>query len=89
MEKEETQNKRSIRFLIGVGLIIISFLMAWPMITLLGLVATFFNQPKIFTHGSPVTYGLSYLVQILGMYLAGKEGLIWLKKRLAKYRKKT
>ena len=67
-------------------MIIISYLMAWPTITLLGFVATFYDQPKIFTYGSLVTYVLSYPVLILGIYLAGKEGMVWLKKRLALWR---
>lgn len=61
--------------MIGLGLIVFSYLIAWPLIALLGILAVHHRKPAIFAVGSPLAYILSYLVFILGAWLAGKDGL--------------
>lgn len=57
--------------LAGVFAIGFSFLLGWPAIFALGIVSVKLQTPWIIVVGGPLTYGLSHLVFILGMYLSG------------------
>jgi hypothetical protein len=57
--------------LIGVFAIGFSFLLGWPAIFALGVLAIKLGIPWIVVVGGPLTYGLSHLVFLLGMYLSG------------------
>lgn len=59
------------RVIAGVSAIGISYIIAWPLITLLGIMSVRLGNPAIVLIGGPVAYGLSHLVFLLGMYLAG------------------
>lgn len=59
------------RIIIGVGLIAMSYLIGWPVITLLGILSIYFKEPLLLVIGGPLFYGFSHLVFLLGMYLAG------------------
>lgn len=61
------------RTIAGISAIGISYIIGWPAVALLGAVSIHLNKPMIALIGGPVTYGLSHLVFILGMYLAGAE----------------
>ncbi len=65
--------KPSLRIILGLLTIGLSYLIGWPAVAGLGIVAIKLNQPLIAVLGGPLTYGLSHLVFILGMYLAGAE----------------
>ena len=65
--------KPSLRIIAGLLCIGLSYLIGWPAVAGLGIVAIKLNQPLIAVLGGPLTYGLSHLVFILGMYLAGAE----------------
>ena len=65
--------KPSLLIIIGLLTIGLSYLIGWPAVAGLGIVAIKLNQPLIAIIGGPLTYGLSHLVFILGMYLAGAE----------------
>jgi len=80
IEMRVMQPKPSIRFLVGIGVIGFSYLMAWPFIGVLGIISLSFDEPRIVAIGGPLAYGLSYLVFFLGIWLAGKESLIYLKR---------
>lgn len=68
------------RVIAGVGLILFSYVIAWPLISLLGILTIYFNRPLLIIIGGPIAYGTSHLVFIWGMYLAGaKYSLIFLK----------
>ena len=67
------------RFLTGIALIGLSNLLTWPLIGLLGILAARRNQPSLFTVGSPIAYGVFSLVFFLGIALAGKDGLRFLR----------
>jgi hypothetical protein len=67
------------RFLTGLVLIGSSNLLTWPLIGLLGILAARRNQPDLFTVGSPIVYGVFSLVFFLGIALAGKEGVRFLR----------
>lgn len=65
------KGKPNVKTVLGVSAIILSYLICWPLITLLGVVAVSSECPAIILVGGPVAYGLSHLVFLLGMYLAG------------------
>jgi hypothetical protein len=57
--------------LAGVFAIGLSFLLGWPAIAALGVLSLKLQTPWIVVIGGPLTYGLSHLVFLLGMYLSG------------------
>ena len=61
------------KVIVGVGAIVVSYVIGWPMVTFLGGVAVYLEEPLIAAIGGPLVYGLSHLVFLLGMYLAGAE----------------
>ena len=62
------------RFLIGIGLIMFSFVLGWPMVGLFSFLAAYFQTPVLLMVGA-ACYGLSHLIWIFGMYLAGRDGI--------------
>jgi CHASE2 domain-containing sensor protein len=57
----------------GVALIVFSYLVAWPLISVLAAISLYLKQPLIVAIGGPVAYGLSHLIFILGMVLSGAK----------------
>ncbi len=68
------RERPSKRFLTGVGLILISYVLGWPMVGLFSLLAAYFQNPGLLI-GGPLSYGFSHLVFLFGMVLAGRESL--------------
>jgi hypothetical protein len=58
------------RLIAGLGLMILSFMMGWPAVAALSVLAVWFKEPLVAVIGCPLTYGLSYLVFIIGAWLA-------------------
>ena len=67
------KEKPSIRVIAGVSAICFSYVIGWPAISALGAFAIYVNRPWLIAIGGPLLYGLSHLVFILGMYLAGYD----------------
>jgi len=68
------------RIAFGLFLIGFSYVIGWPAVSALGALAVYAEKPMILMIGGPVTYGLSHLVFIAGMYFAGaKYAKIFLK----------
>jgi len=61
------------RVIAGVSAIAISYVIGWPLISLLGAAAVYYRNAAIAVVGGPAVYGLSHLVFLLGMYLAGAK----------------
>lgn len=57
----------------GLGLIGLSYILGWPAVGLLALVAYHTGEPMILAVGGPAIYGLSHLVFMAGFYLAGSH----------------
>jgi hypothetical protein len=82
----------SARIVSGLILLIVSYLMAWPTIALLGAFAAWLGRPILLAAG-PVLYGLSWLVFFVGLFLIGSRsistgralGLLLVKKLAEKY----
>jgi peptidoglycan/xylan/chitin deacetylase (PgdA/CDA1 family) len=62
------------RFLIGVGLVLFSFVLGWPMVVLFSVLSAYSHAPALLILG-PAFYGFSHLVWIFGMYLAGRNSI--------------
>ena len=67
------RQRPSLRVIAGVCAIMFSYVIGWPLIAGLGAVSVYWKQPLLAVVGGPVAYGLSHLVFLLGMYLAGAE----------------
>jgi hypothetical protein len=65
------QKKPTPRMIAGIAAMAISYIIGWPAVSALGVIAIYLDKPLILAIGGPLTYGLSHLVFILGMYLAG------------------
>lgn len=63
----------TLKVVVGVGAILFSYVIGWPMVAFIGGVAVYFEEPLIAVIGGPLVYGLSHLVFLFGMYLAGAE----------------
>jgi len=73
------RQKPTTRFSVGIAVIIFSYLVAWPFISVLGIFSLLIGNTMILAVGGPLAYGISYLVLFLGVWLAGKDGLVYIK----------
>jgi peptidoglycan/xylan/chitin deacetylase (PgdA/CDA1 family) len=60
------------RFLLGVGMVLFSFVIGWPVVALFGILSAYSHAPALLIVGSAF-YGFSHLVWMFGMYLAGRN----------------
>jgi hypothetical protein len=67
------REKPAMQVYVGIGLILISYVIGWPAVGMLGLIAFYTAEPLILVIGGPLVYGLSHLVFWAGLYLAGKR----------------
>lgn len=67
------KEKLSTRIYIGILLIAFSYIIGLPAVPVLGVIAARLNEPLIGFIGIPVTYGISWLTFMYGMYLAGPK----------------
>ena len=65
------KNKLSSRVTCGLVIAGISYIVGWPLVGLLGLLAAHAKEPLIILIGGPVIYTISHLLFILGAYLSG------------------
>jgi len=76
VEKEVTldalKTSPSPKFFFGVGLVLFSYVLGWPMVGLFSVLSAYFQAPALLMLG-PAFYGFSHLVWIFGMYLAGRD----------------
>jgi peptidoglycan/xylan/chitin deacetylase (PgdA/CDA1 family) len=76
VEKEVTldafKTSPSFRFFFGVGLVLFSYVLGWPMVGLFSALSAYFQAPVLLMLG-PAFYGFSHLVWMFGMYLAGRD----------------
>ncbi len=60
------------RLLLGVGMVLFSFVIGWPMVALFGVLSAYSHTPALLILGAAF-YGFSHLVWMFGMYLAGRN----------------
>jgi hypothetical protein len=63
----------TIRTWFGIFLMGFSYIIGWPVISVLGYIAYRLEDPWLIAVGGPVLYGISHLVFLLGMVLAGSQ----------------
>jgi len=73
------REKPSGKFLSGLCLMGFSYIIGWPLVSLLGVIAVYLRKPLIFAIGSPIVYIISHLVFLLGAWISGKDGIIYMK----------
>jgi hypothetical protein len=66
----EFRERPTPRLIAGLALMILSFILGWPAVAALSVLAVWFRQPLIFVIGGPLTYGFSYVVFIVGAWLS-------------------
>ena len=69
---EAFQSRPSFRFFVGLGLVLFSFVLGWPMVGLFSFLSAYLQNPAWLMVG-PAFYGFSHLVWLFGMVLAGKD----------------
>lgn len=61
------------RNLIGIGLILLSYLTCWPVISALGMMSVWMEKPDLIVIGGPAAYLLSHLTFLIGLVVAGRR----------------
>ena len=67
------RQKPSFRTILGIAIIGFSYIIGWPAIGVVGTVSVYLKKPLLLAVGGPVLYGLSHLVFMAGMVLAGAD----------------
>lgn len=67
------RKKPSGRVCLGLFLMGFSYVIGWPAISALGILAVLWKKPLVAVIGGPVLYGISHLVFMAGLYLAGSQ----------------
>lgn len=67
----EFKKKPTLKVIVGVFAIILSYIICWPLISALGIISIYLKEPLIVAIGGPIAYGLSHLVFIFGMWISG------------------
>ena len=57
----------------GIALILLSYLLAWPLIAAVAFLSVRLENPLVGVIGGPLAYGVSWAVMFLGTYLAGER----------------
>jgi hypothetical protein len=66
----EFKERPTPRLIIGLILMGLSYVIGWPAVAALSILAVWFREPMIAVIGCPTTYGLSCVVFIVGAWLA-------------------
>ena len=61
---------------IGIALIAFSYIIGMPAVIFLGALAIMLKEPLIGVVGIPLVYGISTLIFIIGMKMAGKKYIV-------------
>lgn len=65
------KEKPSAKVFGGVFLMIMSYIIGWPMIGLFGAFSLYWNEPLILIVGGPLLFVVAHLAFLAGVYLAG------------------
>jgi peptidoglycan/xylan/chitin deacetylase (PgdA/CDA1 family) len=68
------KTRPSFKFSLGVGLVLFSYVLGWPMVGLFSILSAYFQAPALLMVG-PASYGFSHLVWLFGIYLAGQDSI--------------
>jgi len=70
------REKPTPRVWVGLGLVGVSYIIGWPAVGVLALIADYMGEPLVVVVGGPVTYGLSHVVFWAGSWLAGARYVV-------------
>jgi hypothetical protein len=70
VDLSEFRKHRSPRLVIGLTMIGFSYIISWPAVFALTVLAGWLRQPLIAIIGCPITYGFSHVVFLVGAMLA-------------------
>ena len=66
----EFRKRLTPQLIAGLILMEFSYLIGWPAVTVLSILAVYLHEPLIAIIGCPTTYGLSCVVFLIGAWLA-------------------
>jgi hypothetical protein len=66
----EFKERMTPRLITGLILMVLSFIIGWPAVAALSVLAVWFKEPLIAVIGCPTTYAFSYVVFIVGAWLS-------------------
>jgi hypothetical protein len=72
-DRDALRGKPSPAVIVGIALIGFSYIIGWPAVALLGVLAAHFKRAALLVVGGPLVYGLSHVVFMVGMYFAGNR----------------
>ena len=67
------REKPTLRMIVGMGLILFSYVIGLPAVIALGIIAIWMKEPLLGVIGAPVTYAVSTVIFIIGIHLAGRK----------------
>jgi hypothetical protein len=67
------EEKLTTRVITGLVLIVVSYPIGLPAVFVVGGIAAWMEKPMVGVIGIPLTYGISWLLFMLGAYLAGPK----------------
>ena len=67
------KRKPTAREQFGIVLVLFSYVIGWPAVAFFGFLALYLKQPLVLIIGGPLIYGISHVVFLVGMYIAGKD----------------
>jgi len=70
VDLSEFKERPTPRLITGLILMGFSYVIGWPAVAALAALAVWLNEPLIAIIGCPTTYGLSYVIFIIGAWLA-------------------
>ena len=70
VDLSEFRRRPTPRLITGLFLMAFSYVIGWPAIAALGVLAVWYKEPLVAVIGGPVTYVVSCLVFIFGAWLA-------------------
>ena len=65
------KEKPSSKVFLGIFLMVLSYIVGWPMIGLFGALSLYWNEPLILIVGGPLLFVVAHLAFLAGVYLAG------------------
>jgi hypothetical protein len=69
--------KPAFQLILGLVLLVISYIIGWPAVALCGVLAAHYQEPLILVVGGPAVYILSWIIWWISMLLIGKEGMAY------------
>jgi ABC-type spermidine/putrescine transport system permease subunit II len=70
------KEKPTLSVAVGISLILFSYVIGLPAVIALGVIAAWLEKPLIGIIGGPLIYGISTLIFIIGIKLAGKKYVV-------------